>query len=64
MMTFAQYWCHYTSGQEESTSLSTYTQESMNLVFTNQADQYASYPLATREMAEAQRHDLTLDTND
>jgi hypothetical protein len=36
MMTFAQCWYHYTSGQEESTSPSPYTQKSMNLVFANQ----------------------------
>ena len=35
MMTFSQCWCHFTSGQEESTSPSTYTQESTNLVFAN-----------------------------
>jgi hypothetical protein len=62
MMTFAQCWCHYTSGQEERTSLSAYTQESMNLVFANQEDEEAMYPLTTREKAEAQKHDLTLNT--
>ena len=45
MMTFAQCWCQFTSGQEESTSLSTYTQESMNLVFANQDDEDAIYSL-------------------
>ena len=54
MMNFAQCWCHYTSGQEESTSPSAYTQESMNLVFPNQEDEEAIYPLMTREIAEAQ----------
>jgi hypothetical protein len=35
MMTFAQCWCHYTSGQEESTPPSAYMQESVSLVFAN-----------------------------
>jgi hypothetical protein len=61
-MTFAQYWCHYTSGQEESTSPSAYTQESMNLVFANQEDEEAIYPLTTSEIAEAQKHDIELNT--
>ena len=60
MMTFARCWCHYTSGQDESTSLSFYTQESTNLVFTNQEDEEDIYPLTTREIAEAQRHNHTL----
>jgi hypothetical protein len=34
----------------------------MNLVFANQEDREASYPLTTREIAEAQKHDLTLNT--
>jgi hypothetical protein len=54
MMTFAQYWFHFTSGQEESTSPSARTQESMNLVFANQDDEDAIYPLTTREIEEAQ----------
>jgi hypothetical protein len=62
MMTFAQCWCHYISDQEESTSLSTYMQESMNLVFANQAYEEAIYPLRTREIAEAQKHNHTLNT--
>ena len=61
MMTFAQCWCHYTSSQEENTSPSSYMQESMNLVFANRDDEEAIYPLTTREIAEAQKHDLTLD---
>jgi hypothetical protein len=36
MMTLAQCWRYYTSGQEESTSHSASTQEFMNLVFANQ----------------------------
>jgi hypothetical protein len=60
MMTFAQCWCHYTSDQEESTSPSAYTRKSMNLVFANQEDEEAIYTLTTREIAEAQKHDLTL----
>ena len=45
MMTVAQSCYHYTSGQEENTSQSAYTQESMNLVFANQDDEDAIYPL-------------------
>ena len=62
MMTFAQCWCHYTSGQEESTSPSAYTRESMNLVFATQDDENATYPLTMREIAEAQKHDRELNT--
>ena len=58
MMTFAQCWCRYTSGQEENTSQSASTQESMNLMFANQDDEEAIYPLATGEIAEAQKHDI------
>ena len=60
MMTFAQCWCHYTSGQEESTSSSASTKESINLVFANQDDEEAIYPLTTREIAEVQKHDNEL----
>ena len=60
MMTFAQCWCHYTSGQEGSTSPSAYKQESINLVFANQDYKDTIYPLATREIAEAQMHNLEL----
>ena len=45
-----------------STSPSAYTQDSMNLVFANQDDEDAIYPLTTREIAEAQKHDLELNT--
>jgi hypothetical protein len=62
MMTFAQCWYHYTSSQEESTPPSAYTQESMNLVFANQDDEEAIYPLTTREIAETQKHDIELNT--
>ena len=62
MMTFAQCWCHYTSSQEESTSPSVNIQESMNCVFANQDDEDAIYPLTTREIAEAQKHNLELNT--
>jgi hypothetical protein len=62
MMTFAQSWCHYTSGQDESTSLSAHTQEYMNLVIANWDDEDAIYPLKTREITEAQTHNLTLNT--
>ena len=60
MMTFAQCWCHYTSSQAESTSPSANAQESMNLVFANQDDEEAIYPLTTREIADAQKHDPDL----
>jgi hypothetical protein len=59
MMTFAQCWCHYTSGKEENTSPSVYTQESLNLVFANQDDEEI-YPLTTRELTEAQKHNTEL----
>ena len=59
MRSFAQGWCHYTTGQEESTSPSAYMQESTNLVFANQDDEEAIYPLTTREIAEAQKHALS-----
>ena len=49
IMTFVQCWCHYTSGQEESTSISAHTQESMNLVFANQDDEDAFYLLIARK---------------
>ena len=62
MMTFAQCWCHYPSGQEESTSPSASMQESMNCVFANQDDEEAIYPLTTREIAEAQKHNIELNT--
>jgi hypothetical protein len=54
MMTFAQCLCHHTSGQEESTSPSACTQESMNLVFSNQDDEDAIYPLTTYK--KSQKH--------
>ena len=59
MMTFAQCWCHYTSSQDKSASPSADTQESMNLVFANRDDEEAIYPLTTRKIAEAQKHDRT-----
>ena len=62
MMTFAQCWCHNTSGQEESTSPSAYMQESMNLVFANWDDKDTIYPLTAREIAETQKHNLELNT--
>ena len=62
MMTYVQCWCHYTSSQEESISQSTCTKESMNLVFANQEDEEAVYPLTTREIAEAQKHGIELNT--
>jgi hypothetical protein len=60
MMTFAQ--CHYTSGQEESTSPSASTKESVSLVFANQDDEKAIYPLTTWEIAEAQKHNIEIIT--
>ena len=58
MMTFAQCWCNYNSGQEATTSPSTHTQESMNLVFANQDDEDAMYPWTTRKIAEEQKSDI------
>ena len=37
-------------------------QDSMNLVFANQDDEDAIYPLTTWEIAEAQKHDIELNT--
>ena len=37
-------------------------QKSMNLVFANQDDEDAIYPLITREIEEAQNYDLELNT--
>ena len=34
----------------------------MNMVFANQEDEEAIYPLTTREIAEAQKHDVELNT--
>ena len=59
---FAQCWCQYTSGQEESISPSAYMQKSMNLVFANQDDEETIYPLTTKEIAEAQKHNFELNT--
>ena len=63
MMTFAQCWCHYTSSHDKSASPSADTQESMNLVFANRDDEEAIYPITTREIVEAQKHDPDLDTS-
>ena len=62
MMTFVKCWYRCTSDQEESSSWLAYTQESMNLVFANQDDEDAIYPLTTREIAEAQKHNIELNT--
>jgi hypothetical protein len=35
----------------------------MNMVFANQEDEEAICPLTTREIAEAQKHDHSLNTN-
>ena len=37
-------------------------QESMSLVFANQEGEEAIYPPTTREIAESQKHDVTLNT--
>ena len=50
----------HSSGQEESASPFTDMQESMNLVFTNQDDEDDIYPLTTREIVEAQKHNIEL----
>ena len=34
----------------------------MNLVFANQEDEETNYPLTTREIVEAQKHDIELNT--
>ena len=63
VMTFAQcWWCHFTSGQEESTLPTASLQDSMNLVFANQDDEDVIYPLTRWEIAEAQKSDIELNT--
>ncbi len=61
-LTFTQCWCHYTeTANKTGASQANYT-ESMNLVFVNQDDEDAIYPLTTREIAEAQKNDIELNT--
>ena len=60
-MTFAQCWCYHNSTQEHSESTGNIN-ESMNLVFANQNKEDSIYPLKTREIVEAQRHNLDLRT--
>ena len=58
-MTFAQCWCYHNSTQQHEASLAN-GKESMNLVFANQNEEDAIYPLTTREIAEAQQQDNSL----
>ena len=60
-MTFAQCWCYHNSTQQHKASI-TNSKESMNLVFANQNEEDAIYPLTTRETAEAQQQDNNLKT--
>ena len=58
-MTFAQCWCYHNSTQQHEASPAN-SKESMNLVFANQNEEDAIYPLTTREIAEAQQQDKIL----
>ena len=58
-MTFAQCWCYHNSTQQHEASPAN-NKESMNLVFANQNEEDAIYPLTTREIAEAQQQDKNL----
>ncbi len=50
---FAQCWCYHNSTQQHEAS-SANSKESMNLVFANQNEEDAIYPLTTQEIEEAQ----------
>ena len=58
-MTFAQCWWYHNSAQELEASPAN-TKESMNLVLANQNEEDYIYPLTTREIAEAQQQDQSL----
>ena len=60
-MTFAQCWCYHTTAQQHEASTA-YTEESMNQVFANRNEEDSIYPLTTREIAEAQTEDESLNT--
>jgi hypothetical protein len=60
-MTFTQCWCYHTSAQQHEASTAN-TKESMNQVFANQNKEDSIYPLTTREIAEAQNKDESLNT--
>ncbi len=61
-MTFAQCWCYHTTAQQHEASTAN-TEESMNQVFANRNEQDTIYPLTTREIAEAQKHNADLITH-
>eukprot|EP00804_Cyclotella_cryptica_P009939 CCRYP_017364-RA/>CCRYP_017364-RA protein AED:0.48 eAED:0.43 QI:0/0/0/1/0/0/2/0/170 len=58
-MTFAQCWCCPNSAQQHKAS-PVNTKESMTLVFANQTKKTHIYPLMTREIAEAQQQEQSL----
>ena len=60
-MTFAQCWCYHNSTQQHKVSIAN-SKESMNLVFANQNEEDAIYPLTAREIAEQQQQDNNLKT--
>ena len=58
-MTFAQCWCYHNSTRQHKASTAN-SKESMNLVFANQNEEDAIYPLTPQEIAEAQQQDNNL----
>jgi hypothetical protein len=59
-MTFTKCWCHNTT-QEESVPNTSAHQDQMNLVFANRSEEDAIYPLTVREIAQAQKFDVSLE---
>ncbi len=59
-MTFTKCWCFYTMHSVNDTSPSTH-KEIMNFAFVNRSKETAIYPLAVKEIAEAQTKDETLE---
>ena len=60
-MSFAQCWCYHNSTQQHGASIAN-NKDSVNLVFANQCEEDAIYPLTTREIAEAQQQGNNLKT--
>jgi ribonuclease HI len=59
-MTFTKCWCHNTT-QEESVPNTSAHQDQMNLVFANRSEEDAIYPFTVREIAQAQKFDVSLE---
>ena len=53
-MTFSKCWCEYNEAHKDSTNKHNY---SMNNVFANHSNEEKIYPLAVKEIAEAQELD-------